>query len=248
MCSVADGGQRSGPCGIETVMPSDLRAASAIARRARWVAILTTGVVLAGTASAAEPDPVESAIHRGVELRKRGDDEQALQEFTKAYEASRSPRALAQMGLAEQALGRWVDAEVHLSGALEAKSDAWIQKNRPALESAAGTVAKHLGGLEVLGSPAGAEVLVGGNPAGHLPMDKPLRVPAGDVVIEVRQAGFRPITRTVNVTAGIMSRETIALVPSGTDEQKPPSPPGQGITGIKFTEQQAGKIGRFLPP
>jgi hypothetical protein len=186
---------------------------------------------LAGAASAAEPDPVEAAIHRGVELRRRGDDAQALQEFTKAYDASRSPKALAQIGLAEQALGRWVAAETHLLGSLDAKGEPWIEKNRPALQSAVETVSKHLGSLEVLGSPAGAEVRIQGNPAAHLPMDKPLRVPAGDVVVEVRQAGYRPITRTVNVEAGYIARETIDLVASGTDDAKPPPAPGRDISG-----------------
>jgi hypothetical protein len=124
-----------------------------LARTARWTIILSVGMFLAGAASAAEPDPVEAAIHRGVELRRRGDDAQALLEFTKAYDASRSPKALAQIGLAEQALGRWVAAETHLLGALDAKGEPWIEKNRPALQSAVETVSKHLGSLEVLGSP-----------------------------------------------------------------------------------------------
>src|SRR5688572_1092503 len=53
-------------------------------------------------------------IDRGVEQRKAGDDRAALELFRRAFELNGSGQALAQMALAEQALGRWLDAHQHL--------------------------------------------------------------------------------------------------------------------------------------
>ena len=53
-------------------------------------------------------------IRHGIELRKVHDDEGAAREFQKAYDQVHTPRAAGQLGLAEQALGRWEDAERHV--------------------------------------------------------------------------------------------------------------------------------------
>ncbi len=62
-------------------------------------------------AAADESDLVE----RGIELRIQHRDDEALALFRRAYEATPKPRTRAQIGLAEQALGSWVSAEVDLS-------------------------------------------------------------------------------------------------------------------------------------
>src|SRR5262245_7061850 len=81
-------------------------------------------VVMAGRVGAGQPadkgGEVEALIKSGVSLREQGKDEAALREFQRAHELSRAPRALAQIALAEQALGRWIDAEAHLEEALTA--------------------------------------------------------------------------------------------------------------------------------
>src|SRR5262252_7965835 len=102
----------------------------------------------------------DAALKRGVELRRRGDDVQALVEFQRAYAWYRSARALAQIGFAEQALGRWHDAEEHLGQALADAEDDWVRRNRATIERSCAVVAGHLGSLEVLGSPEGAELRV----------------------------------------------------------------------------------------
>jgi hypothetical protein len=180
-------------------------------------------IIVVGARTRAAPDSAEDAIRRGVELRRQGDDERALQEFTKAYEASKTPRALAQIGLAEQALGRWVDAEAHVQDALKATSDPWIQKNRLALQDALDTIGNHLGTLEILGEPAGAEVRVQGQRIGQLPLAGSVRVPNGNIIVEVRHPGYWTTSRTVTISGGEVSRETIVLVPSTNeaDVQRP---------------------------
>src|SRR5689334_6453050 len=61
---------------------------------------------------------IEAIIEGGVQLREQGRDEEALRAFRRAFDASKSPRAQAQMGLAEQALGRWIAADKDVAAAL----------------------------------------------------------------------------------------------------------------------------------
>lgn len=152
----------------------------------------------------------EVAIRRALDLRREGKDREALEEFQKLYEIGRSARVLAQMGMAEQALGRWVDAETHLEQALLDGGHPWIRKNALALRSALGEIQRHLGSLDVIG-PRGAEVRVDGQLAGSLPFSKPVRVPIGVLNIVISMNGYLPSTRSVSVGAGVLTRETVNL-------------------------------------
>jgi len=154
----------------------------------------------------------EEALRRGFELREKGSDEAALAEFQRAYDLKKGARARAQMALAEQALGRWIDAEAHLTEALQQTRDPWIARNRPLLEQALGEIRQHVGSLELSGGTPGAEVRVNGRVAGKMPLDGPLRVEAGSVSLEVRAAGYLPVVRTINVPANGLAREPITLV------------------------------------
>src|SRR5947209_3601580 len=113
--------------------PLSLALAVVVVQAAAWGVVGVPSVALAGGGDEAAAD---AAIRRGVDLRKQGRDMDALEEFRKAYAAARSPRALAQIALAEQALGRWVDAESDLDQALASKSDPWIRKNVATLNGA----------------------------------------------------------------------------------------------------------------
>ena len=98
------------------------------------------------------------------------DDEGAAREFQKAYDQVHTPRAAGQLGLAEQALGRWEDAERHVGEALHATGDAWVVKNRAILDEALGAIQGHLARVEVIGDPDGADVSVNGRLVGKLPL------------------------------------------------------------------------------
>ena len=92
-------------------------------------------VVLAATAlpSVARADEVDDWIDRGIELRRVRKDGEALEFFRRAYQARPAPRTRAQMALAEQALGRWIEAETDLAETLRTQGDTWVDKNRDKL-------------------------------------------------------------------------------------------------------------------
>lgn len=173
---------------------------------------ISTLLVLAVTqSSVAEAEDPESLIRSGVQLRREGKDQEALEKFQQAYALSQTPRALAQVGMAEHAVGLWTDAEKHVGEALLATDDPWITKNRSALVAELAVIQNHIGQIEILGGPPGAEVRIEGQVAGTLPMTNPMRIAAGTAAVEVRAPGYLPATRVVTVVAGELSRERIIL-------------------------------------
>src|SRR5262249_18802318 len=135
------------------------------------------------------------------------------------------PRTLAQIGLAEQALGRWVIAETHVARALEATADPWIAKHRTALDGALAIIRQHLGSLEVVADVSGAEILVDGRAVGTLPLRAPLRLVAGSATLEVRAAGYQPVVRPLLIPAGGLARESVELTPRALATAPPVAAP-----------------------
>jgi hypothetical protein len=140
-----------------------------------------------------------------------GHDEEALALFRRAHSLAPSARARAQIGLAEQALGRWVLAERDVAGALEVTGDSWVRKNRTDLVAALEAVRDHLGRVAVLGSPIGAIILINGERIGKLPQAEPLSVPAGEAVVGLMAPGHVSLMRKINVFARALVSETIDL-------------------------------------
>ena len=182
-------------------------------------------LLLVSSAPGASAADAEDLIRRGVELRRKERDADALTLFQQAYELSRAAKALAQIGLAEQALGKWGVADRHLRAALQASDDAWVVKHRKAIEDALQAISAHVGRLEVRGSPAGAEVRVDGELVGKLPLTAPFAVTAGGVAIDVRAEGYVPILRASSVPTGMLIRETFDLQPTSSPIATPVAPP-----------------------
>lgn len=181
------------------------------AERSLWARGLALALMLCAPATAIAQSSEEALLERGADLREQGNDVDALAVFQQAYEQSRSPRALAQIGLAEQALGSWIEAEAHVASALEQRRDPWIRRHAPALRGALETIRAHLGTLELIGGVRGAEVTVNGGVVGALPL-APTRVVAGSVVVTVTAPEHHPWSRTVVIRGGAVTREQVELV------------------------------------
>jgi hypothetical protein len=162
----------------------------------------------------------EELIKAGIALRKKGDDQQALPYFERAFALDPTPRATAQLGLVEYALGHWVRAEEHLSDALST-ADPWVAKHRGVLESALAQVGNRLGSLEVSANIDGAELFVDGEAKGKLPLSKPLRLVAGAYTVELSLPGFHEASRRVQIAARAVARETVKLEPLSASKASP---------------------------
>ncbi len=194
-------------------------------RRRHAAGALLCALTLAAPAPAlAQTADVRALLREGFAARSAQRDADALRAFEAAWAVDRSAATLAQVALAEQALGRWVDAERHLLEALAA-SDPWIARNTPTLRAALAAVREHLGSLSLEGRPAGAAVLVDDRPAGTLPLPAPLRVPVGTVVLRITAPGHHPLERPVVVAARATLREEVALVAETPRPEPVAAPP-----------------------
>ncbi len=178
----------------------------------RVLSLLSFLGVLAGPALV-NAESVDALLRKAVQLRKEGKDQEAFKLFEEAVAVERTPRTVAQLGLSEQALGLWAAAEGHLTEALGShEGDAWIQKNRPALERSLKTIRAHLGSVEIWGIPSGADVTLNGKLAGKLPATGLVRVEVGHVTYTVHADGYLDATGAVDVRSGDAVRENVVLV------------------------------------
>jgi hypothetical protein len=153
------------------------------------------------------------ALNRGIELRKAGDDRGALDAFERAYALTASAEARAQAALAEQALGRWVEAREHLQEALAQSNDPWIVEHRKTLVLAQEEIDSRLGVLEVSCNIAGAQVYVDDRLRGRTPLAEPLRLIAGQSVLKLSARGHFDLVRQVQVDAHGLARVDVTLTP-----------------------------------
>jgi hypothetical protein len=181
-------------------------------RRPAVLAVVLLSLVAPSRALAADGDDADALIRHGLLLRREGKDGEALEEFRRAYALEPAPRTRAQIALAEQALGRWVEAEDDLVQALGTGDDAWIASHRSLLDTGLASIRGHLGWLTVTADVASAELWVNDARVGTLPLAQPLRIEAGSAVVEVRAEGYAPARRLATIEPGVTAREAVHLV------------------------------------
>lgn len=204
--------------------------------RSLLVAVPLAALLSALPIARAQEPTADELIEHGIALREDGRDGEALEVFHRAYDTTPSAQAMAQIALAEQALGRLVDAETHLDAALALPADRFLRRNRALLEQALAEIRTQLTDLTLTGGVDGAEVLVDGVSRGTMPLSGTLRVQAGTAHLEIRAEGYEPYAREVIVNAGAPVSLAVALdrVPSPPEpvvvaepepEPAPPPPP-----------------------
>jgi serine/threonine-protein kinase len=163
--------------------------------RTSVLAVLAAALALAPSSVRADDD-VATLLRRGVQLRREHRNAEALDVFARALALSPTPRVRAQVALAEQAVGRWIEAERDLDAALSSDQDPWIAKNRAVLEEARGVVEQRLSWLTVEVATPSAEAELDGQP---VPCGVETRVLARSSILKVRAAGYVPEERSVTL-------------------------------------------------
>src|SRR5690349_2291240 len=92
------------------------------------VGVVVIGALTLSISIARAGDPSSEAdelIKQGFQLRLQAKNAEALELFARAHAIAPSGKTFAQMGVAEVALGHWVDAEAHLEAALARHDSPW---------------------------------------------------------------------------------------------------------------------------
>jgi tetratricopeptide (TPR) repeat protein len=178
--------------------------------------LVAIALLVAPSTARAEEGGSESEpyVQRGIELRRAGKNQDALEAFQHAYAIRPTPRVGAQIALARQALGDWVDAERGIEDALRASDDSWIARYRDLLEQALATVRGHLGTLYVEANVSHGDFRLNGLPSEPMPSpDQPIRLAAGTSRFELRAPGYVSVQRTVEIAPRAQVHVVIALEP-----------------------------------
>jgi len=161
-------------------------------------------------ASAADIEEAKRHFQQGVALYNDGNFNGALAEFEAAYRVRSSPGVLYNIGLSQKALFRYAESvdtlerylreETKLTGERRAEVTQLIAEMRALLADVTLTIA-----------PAGATVMVDGRTAGTAPIVAPMRIAAGNHVLEVHAEGYRSQRRELMISAGVPVKLTFNL-------------------------------------
>ncbi|MFO0563991.1 MAG: PEGA domain-containing protein [Polyangiales bacterium] len=183
--------------------------------RGRLAAAFVAGSLMVASGRAlAQSAPDDALIQQGITLRTQGRDAEALALFEQANAQFHTPRSIAQIALAEQALGRWERADQHLREALTFTLDPWITRNRAALEGALAQLQQRLCALELIDGVSGARVRIDGREVGTLPAASTVRLVRGSYTLEVEAEGYYPVRRSIDLN-GASARESVEMRPRG---------------------------------
>ncbi len=209
-------------------------------RRFAWIVLILLSQTSIAQGNPQNAEAANAHTAKGIELRQASRDAEALAAFEAAYRLVPSPKAMAQRAFAEQALGRWVEAETHFRDALGAQTDDWVRQRRTMIEDGLREVSEHIGSIQIEGNIRSGLVEVNGKVVANLPMKGPVSVTAGTAHIVVRAPGFRPVEITRQIAPQALARESVTLSPSQEGlSQQPNSPANAAHRGTR-DGQEAG--------
>lgn len=183
----------------------------------RGLVLLVSGCLVASApraASAQEAPSLEALIQEGIRLRREGDDEKALDVFRQAERLQPSSvRVLLHLATAAQAAGHWVDADTYIRRVFDYRDDPYYRRYQSDIAMVEQLIAARVGRFQVVGAPRGAEVRLNGRVVGHVPMDEPHRLEAGNYQLEVVSNGHYALRRPQRIPGGVLTREVVELSP-----------------------------------
>jgi hypothetical protein len=165
-----------------------------------------------GEARAEETASLEALIQEGIRLRRDGDDEKALEVFRQAERLQPSSvRVLLHLATAAQAAGHWVEADTYIRRVFEYRDDPYYRRYQSDIAMVEQIIASRVGRFQVVGAPKGAEVRLNGRVVGHVPMETPERLEAGNYQLEVVSEGHYALRRPQRIPGGVLTREVVEL-------------------------------------
>jgi len=204
----------------------------------------------------ADDDPrAEAGAHyaRGIELAEQGLYAAALEQFRSAYERSPHFAVLYNIGQAQMALGRPLEAIEALSKYLRDGADQVPLSRREQVQAQIALLESRVAELTVTTDRPGALVSVDGREVGKTPLYQPIRTAAGTHTVSIAMDGITPIVRKVDLREG--DRQALAfVVPVGVVPQPaataspaksviatpPPAPPSRDLRMWSYVSAGVG--------
>ena len=190
--------------------------------------LLLAGALFASMAAPPEPAwadknaPSPQERRRAVNLKQQGDDSmvtlryaEALDAYTKAYEITSDPALLYNRGRALQGLGQMPEALEQIE-AFNEKAPATLKAKVPALDALLTELRAKTATITLACDIKGARVLIDNKVVATTPVDRPLRINAGDVAIQVEADGYFPYQTKIKLPGGESTKVVATLVLKST--------------------------------
>jgi hypothetical protein len=139
---------------------------------------------------------------RGVALANAGDYDQALAEFTRAYELVPHYAVLYNVGQAYLELGRTVKAVESLEHYLRLGADSIPPERRRQVEAELAALSAELAAIQVTVDEEGAQISVDGEPVGRAPLPNSVRLSAGRHTLVAVSASGRRVEQMLELSRG----------------------------------------------
>jgi len=158
----------------------------------------------------------------GADLKAQGDAamdalqyQTAIGLYQKAYEASKSPAVLYNLARAHEALGRYPEALDFLERFVE-QAPPELQAKIPQLDALMRDLRARITLVTFDCPVSGARIFVRGTLVGQTPLNKPLRLVAGDAAVRVESDDYVPFEQQVQFPKGGELTVTATLTPKDT--------------------------------
>ena len=167
--------------------------------RAPLLSALFLTIAIAGAAHADETPREAAAAHyaRGIDLANQGLYEAALEQFNNAYIKSPHFAVLYNIGQAQIALGRPLEAITALSKYLRDGVEQVPLSRREQVQAQINLLESRIAELTIATDTTGAVIRVDGREVGRAPLFQPIRLAAGPHTITATLANGAEITRSV---------------------------------------------------
>lgn len=164
-----------------------------------------------GTAGAQPAEsPYRALVKTAISEMELGNYPEAHSLFLRAHAMAPSARTLRGLGLTLFEMRRYVEAERQLAAALSSKERPLEGQVRASTQSLHDRARQYIGTLWLSPTPSTATVLVDQAPVGDT---RPLRLNAGEHMLELRAPGFATERRRLSIAGGQAQRLSIALTP-----------------------------------
>jgi len=191
--------------------------------RSALLAVLVSLACLSGVARADDPARAAASAYysKGLELANQGQYEAALDQFANAYTKSPHFAVLYNIGQAQIALGRPLEAIAALSKYLRDGAEQVPLSRREQVQAQVALLESRLSELTVTTDMPGAVIRVDGHEVGTAPLFQPIPLAAGSHTVTARLANGAEVVRAV--VLGEAERQKLELELAGVPPPPPPS-------------------------
>ncbi len=184
----------------------------------------------------ADRDAAAAHYTRGIDLATQGLYEAALEQFNQAYTKSPHFAVLYNIGQAQIALGRPLEAIEALSTYLREGADKVPLSRREQVQAQIALLESKLAELSVTTDRPGALVSMDGRDVGKTPLYQPIRAAAGTHTVSITMEGIPSLKQIITLREG--DRQALAFV----------VPVGRAPTPIVTPPPTAATVDAFPPP